>query len=69
MQGVMSFLSTMNCGNVFALYSELDALPNDVSMDEIIHAIYVNIKFSHGEQEIREGKVRSQVDAKKQLEK
>ena len=69
MKGVMSFLSTMNCCNVFSLYSELDALPNDVSMDEIIHALYVNIKFSHGEQEIREGKVITQADAKKQLEK
>jgi hypothetical protein len=40
-----------------------------VSMDEIIHALYVNIKFSHGEQEIREGKGISQVEAKKKLEK
>jgi hypothetical protein len=47
----------------------IDSLPNDVSMDEIIHALYVNIKFSHGEQEIREGKGISQVEAKKKLEK
>ncbi len=45
----------------------IDSLPNDASMDEIIHALYVNIKFSHGEQEIREGKGISQVDARKKL--
>jgi hypothetical protein len=47
----------------------IDSLPNDVSMDDIIHALYVNIKFSHGEKEIREGKRISQTDAKKKLEK
>jgi hypothetical protein len=47
----------------------IDSLPNDVSMDDIIHALYVNIKFSHGEKEIRDGKGRSQVVAKKKLEK
>jgi hypothetical protein len=47
----------------------IDSLPNDVSMDEIIHALYVHIKFSHGEQEIREGKGISQAEAKKKLEK
>jgi hypothetical protein len=47
----------------------IDSLPNDVSMDEIIHALYVNIKFSHGEKEIREGKGVSQADVKKKLEK
>jgi len=45
----------------------IDSLPNDVSMDDIIHALYVNIKFSHGEKEIREGKGISQVVAKKKL--
>ena len=47
----------------------IDSLPNDVSMDDIIHAFYVNIKFSHGEKEIREGKGISQADAKRKLEK
>jgi len=47
----------------------IDSLPNDVSMDDIIHALYVNIKFSHGEKELREGKGRSQGEAKKKLEK
>ncbi|HOO51826.1 MAG TPA: hypothetical protein PLK94_11115 [Alphaproteobacteria bacterium] len=47
----------------------IDSLPNDVSMDDIIHALYVNVKFSHGEKEIREGKGISQENAKKKLEK
>ncbi|MBN1472502.1 MAG: hypothetical protein JW925_12030 [Syntrophaceae bacterium] len=47
----------------------IDSLPNDVSMDEIIHALYVNIKFAHGEKEIREGKGVSQAEAKKKLGK
>jgi hypothetical protein len=47
----------------------IDSLPNDASMDDIIHALYVNIKFSHGEKEIREGKGISQEGAKKKLEK
>ena len=45
----------------------IDSLPNDVSMDDSIHALYVNSKFSHGEKEIREGKRISQVDAMKKL--
>ena len=47
----------------------IDSLPDDASMDEIVHALYVNITFSHGEKEIREGKGISQADAKKKLEK
>ncbi|MGI6387559.1 MAG: hypothetical protein ACOX2W_10635 [Desulfomonilia bacterium] len=47
----------------------IDSLPNDVSMDEIIHALYMNVKFSRGEKELREGKGVSQADAKKKLEK
>jgi hypothetical protein len=47
----------------------IDSLPNDASMDDIIHALYVNLKFSHGEKQIREGKGVSQADAKKRLEK
>jgi len=45
----------------------IDSLPNDVSMDGIIHALYVNIKFSRGEKEIRQGKEMSQIEAKKKL--
>lgn len=34
----------------------IDSLPEDVTMDDIIHGLYVNLKFSRGEREIREGK-------------
>jgi len=38
-------------------------------MDDIIHALYLNIKFAHGESEIRNGGGVSDRDAKKRLEK
>ena len=34
----------------------IDALPDEATMDDIIHALYVKTKFEHGEREIREGK-------------
>jgi len=34
----------------------IDAMPDDASMDDIIHALYVRAKFEHGEREIREGR-------------
>lgn len=46
----------------------IDSLPNDVSMDEIIHALYVNTKYPHAEKEFREGKAATQLDARKKLE-
>ena len=47
----------------------IDTLPNNATMDDIIHALYINLKFSHGEKEIREGKGVSQEEAKKKLDK
>lgn len=47
----------------------IDSLPNDPTMDDIIHALYVTLKFSHGEDEIREGKGVTQEEAKRKLEK
>lgn len=47
----------------------IDSLPDDVTMDDIIHALYVNIKFARGEQEIREGRGIAHAEAKKRLEK
>ena len=35
--------------------SVIDSLPDQASMDDIIHALYVNAKFEHGEREIRQG--------------
>ncbi|MBI5243556.1 MAG: hypothetical protein HY922_07710 [Elusimicrobia bacterium] len=47
----------------------IDALPDQASMDDIIHALYVGIKFEHGEREIREGKGISHEEAKQRLQK
>ena len=47
----------------------IDSLPNDVTMDGIIHALYINVKFSRGEKEIREGKGVTQERAMQRLEK
>jgi hypothetical protein len=47
----------------------IDSLPNDVTTDDIIHALYVNVKFSRGEKEIREGKGIPHEEAKRKLEK
>jgi len=33
----------------------LEALPDDASMDDIMHALYVRAKCEHGERQIREG--------------
>lgn len=37
-------------------------------MDDIIHALYINVKSSRGEREIREGKGITHAQAKKRLE-
>jgi hypothetical protein len=47
----------------------IDSLPNDATMDDIIHALYINVKFARGEKEIREGKGVPHEKAKKRLEK
>ena len=47
----------------------IDSLPNDVTMDGIIHALYINVKFSRGEKEIREGKGVTQERAMQRLER
>ena len=45
----------------------IDSLPDDATMDDIIHALYVNVKFARGEKEIREGKGITHEEAKKRL--
>ncbi|NLH41212.1 MAG: hypothetical protein GX448_05175 [Planctomycetes bacterium] len=47
----------------------IDALPNDATMDDIIHALYVTMKFSKGEEEIREGRGVTHDEVKRKLEK
>ena len=47
----------------------IDILPDGATIDDIIHALYINAKFKHGENEIREGKGLTHEEAKKKLQK
>jgi hypothetical protein len=47
----------------------IDALPDEATLDDIIHALYVKTKFEHGEREIREGKGIPHPEAKQRLKK
>ncbi len=47
----------------------IDKLPNESTIDEIIHALYVKSKFDKGEQEIRNGSGITHAEAKKRLQK
>ena len=47
----------------------IDALPDEATMDDIIHALYIKIKFEHGESEIKEGKGIPNEEAKQRLQK
>lgn len=47
----------------------IDALPDNTSMDGIIHALYVRAKFERGESQIREGRGISHEEARRRLKK
>ena len=47
----------------------IDSLPDDATMDDIMHALYVRAKFEKGEREIREGKGIPHDEAKRRLNK
>ncbi len=47
----------------------IDSLPDDATMDDVIHALYINVKFARGEEEIREGRGVSHEEAKRKLGK
>jgi len=47
----------------------IDTLPDEATMDDIIHALYIKTKFEHSEREIREGKGISHKEAKQRLQK
>ncbi len=47
----------------------IDALLDEATMDDVIHALYVKTKFEHGECEIRDGKGISHGAAKQRLQK
>jgi len=50
-------------------YHVIDALPKKVSMDDVIHALYVAAKFDRGDREIRAGKGVSDEEARRRLAK
>ena len=47
----------------------IDALPDEASMDDIMHALYLNKKFRRGEREGREGRGVPHEEAKQRLQK
>ncbi len=47
----------------------IDSLPDEASLDEIIHALYIRAKFERGEQEIRRGQGIPHDEVKKRLQK
>ncbi|MBN2364694.1 MAG: hypothetical protein JXL67_00900 [Calditrichaeota bacterium] len=47
----------------------IDTLPDDCTLDDIIHALYLRIKIEKSEKEIREGKGIPHEEAKKRLQK
>ena len=49
--------------------SVIDALPDEATLEEIIHALYISAKFQRGEREIRSGLGVPQEEAKQRLQK
>ena len=47
----------------------IESLPDDASMDDLIHALYVREKFERGLREVREGKGIPHEDVKRQMQK
>jgi hypothetical protein len=45
----------------------IDNLPDDSTMDDIIHALYIQIKFNHGIKQIEMGKGIENEEAKKMM--
>ena len=47
----------------------IDTLPDEASMDDIIHALYVHAKFEHGLRQIEQGQGIPHEEAKKRFQK
>jgi hypothetical protein len=47
----------------------IDALPDDASLDDIIHALYVRTKFERGLREVHEGKGIPHEEVKQRVQK
>ena len=47
------------------IHKIIDSLPDNVNVEDVMHALYVNTKFSHGENEIKQGEGIEHTDAVK----
>ncbi len=47
----------------------IETLPDEATIDDVIHALYIKAKFNHGENEIREGKGIPHEEAMKIIQK
>ncbi len=47
----------------------INSLPSKATMDDVMHALYVQTKFHHGELEIKQKRGISHEEAKKRLRK
>lgn len=47
----------------------LESLPDDSTLDDVIHALYIKAKFERGEREIRQGEGVSDEQARQRLRK
>jgi len=47
----------------------IDGLPEEATLDDIIHALYVHAKFENGEREVREGTGVNHEQAKQRLQR
>ena len=47
----------------------IESMPDDSTLDDIIHALYIKAKFDRGEREIREGRGISDEQARGELRK
>ena len=47
----------------------IDALPDEASMDDVIHALYVREKYDRGLREVREGKGIPHEEVRRQMQK
>lgn len=51
------------------LLEAIQDMPDDVSIDELMERLIVTQKIERGQQQVKEGKVYSEIEAKKKLGK
>lgn len=47
----------------------IESMPEQASMDDVIHALYLRAKFDHGDQQVRDGQGIAQDQARQRLMK